>query len=201
MGERPGWQAIIPVAGAYLIIRNSSAGYVKTFLSNKVLVSLGLVSYPLYIWHWPLLAFLKSTELNPSFLQKIVAITVACILAIATYFYVEKPIRKMQYKSRAALVLLALMIFTGLAGLYTRSRDGFDFRGVNYVVYKAEIQQKIATSLGFQSKKEEISTFGFLDQAKFEKLDPGYTGNLLKLIKTLQSNPEAKKVQLGIILI
>ena len=54
----PGWLALLPVAGSVaVILAGSNAVVNKTILSNRVAVSIGLISYPLYLWHWPLIAF------------------------------------------------------------------------------------------------------------------------------------------------
>lgn len=184
----PGWQALIPVAGAYLIIRNSSGGYTNRILASKVLVGIGLISYPLYIWHWPALAFLKITELNPGINLKIAAISLAFVLAVVTYRYAEIPIRRMQGKNKMAFILLFLMIFTGLVGINTYNRAGMDFREVNYAVYKSKILQTVSAYLGLQSEPKLAPTSPFLNQAKFEALEPGYTDKLVKLINTLKSS-------------
>lgn len=191
----PGWQALIPVAGAYLIIRNSSGGYTNKILSSKLLVNIGLVSYPLYIWHWPALAFLKITEFNPSAFQKIIAMSLACILAVLTYLYVEKPIRRANGKNTMAIILLFLMSFTALIGFVTYHREGMDFREVNYVVYKNRIKQTISSYLELKNETKELPTVGFLDQAKFEKLDPGYNDKLIKLTNTLKSSSGIKAIK------
>jgi hypothetical protein len=67
----------------------------RAILSRRALVYVGLVSYPLYLWHWPLLSFLHITELDgPSRSLRAVAVTLAFILASLTYELVERPIRK-----------------------------------------------------------------------------------------------------------
>src|SRR5262249_37423768 len=54
----PGWWALLPTAGSVLIMTAGPEAWLnRTILSNRVLVWFGLISYPLYIWHWPLLSF------------------------------------------------------------------------------------------------------------------------------------------------
>ena len=54
----PGWWALLPTVGAYLIISAGQHAWLnRTVLSHRLVVWFGLISYPLYLWHWPLLSF------------------------------------------------------------------------------------------------------------------------------------------------
>ncbi len=56
----PGWWAVMPVLGASMLIVSGPDTWIgKKILSNRLLVWFGLISYPLYLWHWPLLAFVR----------------------------------------------------------------------------------------------------------------------------------------------
>nr|WP_322745851.1 acyltransferase family protein [Variovorax paradoxus] len=65
----------------------------KYLLSNRVMVWIGLISYPLYLWHWPLLAFVRIVEadpLHPSPVYRAGAMVASVLLAWATYRFVER---------------------------------------------------------------------------------------------------------------
>jgi peptidoglycan/LPS O-acetylase OafA/YrhL len=63
-------------------------------LASRALVAIGLISYPLYLWHWPLLSFAHIVEgKSPSPETAALAILVSALLAWFTYLFVEKPIR------------------------------------------------------------------------------------------------------------
>ena len=54
----PSWNALLPVLGAVCIIgAGADAWFNRVVLSNRLAVFIGLISYPLYLWHWPLLSF------------------------------------------------------------------------------------------------------------------------------------------------
>src|SRR4051812_39233055 len=53
----PGWWALLPVAGSALLLSAPAAWINRTLLSWPPMVWIGLISYPLYLWHWPLLVF------------------------------------------------------------------------------------------------------------------------------------------------
>ena len=56
----PGWWALLPTAGAYLIISGGPNAWINRHaLSWRPLVFIGLISYPLYLWHWPILFFAR----------------------------------------------------------------------------------------------------------------------------------------------
>ncbi len=91
----PGWLAVIPVIGALLIIAAGERSFVnRRLLSIRIVVWIGLISYPLYLWHWPLLSFLRIVQggLPPPEL-KLAAVALAVVLAWGTYRWIERPIR------------------------------------------------------------------------------------------------------------
>lgn len=107
----PGWWALLPVCGtALLILGGPNAWINRKVLSNRVAVFVGLVSYPLYLWHWPILSFarmLRGEEISTD--ARVGAIVVGFLLAWATWRFVESPIRfgrKLWIKT-AALVLVS----------------------------------------------------------------------------------------------
>src|SRR5262245_40012984 len=56
----PGWWALLPVLGAALLIRAGPQGWVnRRVLAHPAMVFVGLISYPLYLWHWPLLTYAR----------------------------------------------------------------------------------------------------------------------------------------------
>jgi peptidoglycan/LPS O-acetylase OafA/YrhL len=91
----PGWWAVLPVAGSVLIISGGPQALLnRVLLSNRLMVWFGLISFPLYLWHWPLLAFVRIVE-GPSPLRntRLVAVAAAILLAWLTYRLIEKPVR------------------------------------------------------------------------------------------------------------
>lgn len=125
-----GWLALLPTLGAFFIISAGSNAWLnRHVLSNKLLVWVGLISYPLYLWHWPLLSFAKIIEGEvPSANLRIAAVLIAAALAWLTYRMIERPIRFGSRGSATTISLLILMIAVGCVGYVTYIRDGFDFR-------------------------------------------------------------------------
>lgn len=113
----PGWVALAPVAGAVLLISAPQAFVNRRILSHPVMVWIGLISYPLYLWHWPVLSYMRILDIDQSFLSACAALGVSILLAWLTYRFIEKPVRARAEKTFIIPlgVLAALMICAGLA--------------------------------------------------------------------------------------
>ncbi len=91
----PGWAALTPTLGAFLLIQAGP----RAFINNKVLakrpvVFIGLISYSLYLWHWPFISFFRIVnlgELQP--IHAASAIVLSLLLATLTWKFIEQPIR------------------------------------------------------------------------------------------------------------
>lgn len=119
----------IPVIGTILVLCGGRGHSLNRFLSNRVAVGIGLISYPLYLWHWPLLAFgrlVATPDTNSAF--AIGAIAVASVLAVLTYLFIEWPFRaRADGRRRRAVALLAVMALVCAAGVLAW-RDDFSSR-------------------------------------------------------------------------
>lgn len=113
----PGWWAVIPVLGASLLILSGQESWVgKHIFSNRFLVWFGLISFPLYLWHWPLLVFARMAGNDARLMIKI-AMVLAIILAWISYRYVEKPIRYGKSQKRNTILLILGMCLVAIGGL------------------------------------------------------------------------------------
>lgn len=114
----PGYYALIPVLGVILLISSGPSAFVnKHILSRKILCSLATISYPLYLWHWPLISFLhiyKDGELSDSLIYY--AVLISFVLSILTNKYIEQPIRLSKDKKYVPILLLLAMFIVGLIG-------------------------------------------------------------------------------------
>tara|TARA_Y100001001_G_scaffold147819_1_gene156328 strand:- start:451 stop:2427 length:1977 start_codon:yes stop_codon:yes gene_type:complete len=105
----PGVAALIPCAGAALIINFGGDSFVsKRLLSCKPIVYVGLISYSLYLWHWPILTFLRvvnaSVHLDRSMV--VLGMIVTLVLSIISWRYVEVPFRRKDLGDLKKIVLL-----------------------------------------------------------------------------------------------
>lgn len=127
----PGWWALLPTLGAFFVISaGREACLNRIVLSNRAMVWVGLISYPLYLWHWPLLSFSEiAIRTTPTPTGKVLCVAGAVVLAWVTYKYVETPIRRSSGEaSRKTLPLLALMTTFGVVGLIALATNGLFLR-------------------------------------------------------------------------
>ena len=122
----PGWWALLPTVGTCLIIWGGSETWVnRNVLANTVFVFVGMISYPLYLWHWPLLTFIRLMNFT-STLERAAVVILSVILAWFTYRFVESPIRFKKRTAKTAVILIALMTTVGTMGLVAKYNNGFD---------------------------------------------------------------------------
>ncbi|HEX7220191.1 MAG TPA: acyltransferase, partial [Burkholderiales bacterium] len=120
-GERafPGAWALLPAVGTALLISAGPQAWLnRTVLSHPAAVAVGLISYPLYLWHWPLLSFARIVQQGeiPA-ATRIGLLALSFLLAWATYQFLEKPIRFGVKLRRIAVPGLATaMVLAGIAG-------------------------------------------------------------------------------------
>jgi peptidoglycan/LPS O-acetylase OafA/YrhL len=98
----PGLGALPAVIGATMVCAaahgGGNLGTAGHILRSKPMVCIGLISYSLYLWHWPLLALYRATTVGETSLQvRLLLCAVAFPLAIASYRYIEQPFRRMRY--------------------------------------------------------------------------------------------------------
>lgn len=126
----PGGWAILPTLGTVLIIAAGTQAWLnRAILSNRVLVWFGLISFPLYLWHWPLLSFARILESEtPASEVRLAAVAMSIVLAWLTYALIEKPIRFGGHHKLKTGILVGLMMALGYTGYNSYQRDGLAFR-------------------------------------------------------------------------
>ena len=129
----PGRWALLPTGGAFLIMAAGPDAWLnRTWLARPGAVWLGLISYPLYLWHWPLLSYarLMAGETPPWTVRSgLVLLSVA--LAWLTYVAIEKPARFGRFRRPALPILVMAML--GVLGVaeYTVRSGGLIERALN----------------------------------------------------------------------
>lgn len=126
----PGMWALLPTIGTFLIISSGSRAWFNCqILSHPIFVWFGLISFPLYLWHWPVLSLIRIIEgKTPSIVVQSIAVLVSIVLAWLTYILVEKPVRFGRFNRISILFLVPIMFFIGSFGFSVNHNNGFQNR-------------------------------------------------------------------------
>jgi peptidoglycan/LPS O-acetylase OafA/YrhL len=113
-----GW-ALVPTLGAFLLISTPGSWLNQRVLSHRAMVYIGLISFPLYLWHWSVLSMFRILQYT-SYLEAVLAIIISFALAALTYEFIEKNIRKhsSQKTTYFLVVLSVILLLVGLSTLY-----------------------------------------------------------------------------------
>ncbi|MGY8683334.1 acyltransferase family protein [Bradyrhizobium sp. UFLA05-153] len=128
--DYPSWRAALPVAGSMLVIAGGARSRLAALmLSNRATVLTGKISYPLYLWHWPVLVLSAAVKFLPlTLLERGLAVVASYALAWATFALIETPIRFGALSSKRIGLLAGGMLATAIAGFVVVQSDGFSGR-------------------------------------------------------------------------
>jgi hypothetical protein len=124
---------LLPVAGTvFLLVAGDRAWINRQLLSLRPVVWVGLISYPLYLWHWPLLSFARIMTPGTTPASLLVAMVgVSVVLAWMTYRLIEWPVRFGQQRRTIVPLLATSMTALFAIGLATNASGGFLDRRIN----------------------------------------------------------------------
>ncbi|MBW8312222.1 MAG: acyltransferase [Rhizobium sp.] len=110
----PGLAALVPVMGTALVIRWGAGTWVGRLLSTRPATGLGLISYPAYLWHWPILVFLGLNQIEVTWAVGLAVLASTLALSWLTWKFVEAPARTLRSHSPSRIVILgaALPVLT-----------------------------------------------------------------------------------------
>ncbi|MES2627311.1 MAG: acyltransferase family protein [Pseudomonadota bacterium] len=136
----PGFNALYPTVGAacLLLANREHMGCVNRVLSLSPFVFIGLISYSLYLWHWPILVFVRYQGIPMTFVVQASCITLSIVLAWLSWKFVETPVRNsknVSLLSVADLWLLRPLVMVMVISFVLLSRNGLEMR------YSGEINQ------------------------------------------------------------
>ena len=139
----PGALTLIPLLGVTALIASGSNSVGSRCLSFKPMVWIGLISYPLYLWHWPLLSYIRIMESGaPAEALLWFGAGAALVLAALTYRFIEQPLRHSRKILPATVGLGSTMVVLFLASFGVVASDGLPGRPAVRHVKAAEAQMK-----------------------------------------------------------
>jgi peptidoglycan/LPS O-acetylase OafA/YrhL len=206
----PGVYAVAPVIGTALILHfTNSPNMVKKVLSSRILVSIGLISYSLYLSHNIVFTIVRSFGWNfQLFLIRLCSITLSFLLAILSFHYIEQPFRNKRTISRIVFLTSILISILGLAlvgyaGYWSDGFKDFIFSRLDQsqkslvLDYKREFsdRQKLWSSILVGSERSFDSTYNdgrflILGDSKSEDLYVSYA------VKPLDEEMQVRRMRL-----
>lgn len=142
-GGFPGYAAVPPTLGAAMLILAGSTHRTITgrLLSLAPMVAVGRVSYSLYLWHWPVMAFYRYAYGEPTPAGYLYCVAAMTIMTLISYFGVEKPLRAGRSRSRARAAAQFGAVSAALAGIavYVSVTSGLLFKPAGYEAQLARL--------------------------------------------------------------
>ena len=139
--RHPSFYTLPTIIGTSLVIWFSSKNnFVIQILSSKIFVSIGLISYSLYLWHYPIFAFSRiryTGFVSHGYLKEIIILILVVIFSLVTYFFIEKPARNRQnrFKFVSIPISFVLILFLGYSSFIIKN-NGYETRYFNTDIYK-----------------------------------------------------------------
>ncbi|BAU75298.1 acyltransferase family protein [Metapseudomonas furukawaii] len=126
----PGYWALLPVAGASLLIAAGAESRLnRVLLASRLMVWVGLISYPLYLWHWVVITYIRIIGADAlTIVSGTVAIVLSVLLAFLTYRFVELPFRRARSSLPKTAILVSLGAMVAAVGMLSFIKSGLPFR-------------------------------------------------------------------------
>ncbi|MBJ2221066.1 acyltransferase family protein [Pseudomonas sp. MF7453] len=174
----PGAWALMPVMGSALLILSGPNTWLNDrVLASRVFVGIGLISYPLYLWHWPVITFMRIVGADELSVWKgVIAITASFLLAFVTYKFIELPFRAAKLKLSKTGVLVFLGCIVAISGTLSFYKDGLPGRAA--VVDREEYAQyfnNYAPSWNYFKTHNTSETYRY--DCDFYDMDSHLSGN------------------------
>ena len=204
--KHPSLHTLLPVVGTSLIIWFSNKNEIITrILSSKLFVGFGLISYSLYLWHYPIFSFLKINGIvSNNILGKLFLIPIIIFLSIFSYYFVERPFRNMNLSFKKVIFLLGAMFFSLLIiNMKIIKEEGFNerFKNLkkinenynpdNFFLGQSKMKYSISNFNEFNNKNYNIIIIGdshggdlfnalYLNSNLFDNISFYYVNNIFK---------------------
>lgn len=130
----PGAMALVPCVSAALFILGGigdNKGYANVLLSNKAMVYIGKLSYPIYLWHWPIVSYLNYSGIEKTTSVSFLILISTFVLSVITHHFVELPVKEKvrnKFSNTFFIILFPMMIFSFSVSYVIKINNGFQWR-------------------------------------------------------------------------
>ncbi len=151
----PSYWAALPCLGTAALIWSGgrSPTLIGTLLSARPMVFIGRISYSLFLWHWVFLVLNRSTQLQePTLASNILAVAVSFAVSVASYYFVEMPVRRNRARFTNKRLTLAAVTFVSLFfafGVVGHATNGLVQR------FSGEIQRQFAAAIEHNPRRDQ----------------------------------------------
>ncbi|CAM3655110.1 acyltransferase family protein [Polynucleobacter brandtiae] len=137
----PGWWALLPTLGAaFIIVGGPQAWINQKLLAHPLLVWFGLISFPLYLWHWPIFTFYRLYSFHEvSAIAYVLLIALSILLAWCTFYFIERQFRHDKNPWKLSSLMIGL-IAIGFIGWNCYDREGMPFRAIAQEKFNFKIE-------------------------------------------------------------
>ncbi len=154
------YSSLLILSVSIIILFSDKDIYVNKILSSKILIGIGLISYSLYLWHYPLFSFARHIygfSFEEMLGTKIFIILLSILLSILTFYFVEKKFRNPSLKFPiASSILVSVLIIVLVPNWLTIKNNGYENR-LNLSEFQKKILNINAYSLSdFEQNKKFI---------------------------------------------
>ena len=165
----PSVYALVPVAGVMLLILFAGEGtWVAKFLSIKLIVGIGLISYSTYLWHQPVLALMRlfAKEITLPMGSTTIALTLCMLLGYLSWRYIETPFRKRNFLNTNLLLvcgLASLLVLACIGFLSKQASEHYEYHlaeelsSADYV-YFANLDERLFLEGRLSNKLRDVHT-------------------------------------------
>lgn len=153
----PNYIALLPTVSAALLVLSYTNNYLySVILKNKLLIYIGLISYPLYLFHWPIVSIARIIETKePNISYKLILLILTIVLSVFTFEVIEKRKDKITYKMLKA-VFLGLLI----SSLFIMNNNGLQNRFKELETKNSQYQWNINQNADVDCIKRYGDEFG-----------------------------------------
>ena len=127
----PSYPTLVPIFGTFMIIHFIKVNDITyNFLTTKIFSIIGLWSYSLYLWHYPIFAFARNRGKDLSEYDKIELLALTFLISIISYYLIERPFRKLSFEKIKLFYTVVLLFFTLLVSFnyVSQKNNGFEDR-------------------------------------------------------------------------
>ena len=175
----PGLWVLLPVGGTFLLmVAGRRAWLNRAILSLPPIVWIGLISYPLYLWHWPLLSFARIIHGGavPGS-TRLALVAASIVLAWMTYRVIEWPVRFGSRSRKIVPALATAMVILFALGVATNAAAGFINRPVNRsdAAHLVDFYERMRRTGLRTAYRQECDFMDWISETTREAIDPSCT--------------------------